>query len=517
MILKKLLPIIVILILGSFTIRPLLHPGFFAFHDDQQVARLFEMNKTLLGGIFPVRWVDDLGFGYGYPLFNFYPPLVYYLGEIFHLIGFGFIDSVKIVWAIALLGSGIAMYFLSKEFFGKAGGIISALFYIYVPYHAVDAYVRGALSELFSFVWLPLILRFSSKPIISGIFLALLMLTHNLIFLPFVGIFIVWSFLIKKSFLNLLFSLLICFGVTAFFWLPALWEKQFTLVDQFLTTNLASYKIHFVCLPQLWNSLWGYGGSVVGCVDGMSFKLGKLHILVIFLALGIAIFKKSKIIFTSLFFFIFSVFMTTEYSAFIWDKISPLWYLQFPWRFLEFAALFSSFLAGSIFVTKNKFLKIFLFIFLISLLVYGNAKLFQPREYLFVTDRELTSDKEIKWRVSQTSFEFMPKGFALNPIPSEQNFSTVGGRFQFSAYFSAESKIQFPVVNFPGWKIWVDNSLIPIDDNNDLKLITILVPEGSHQILGKFTDTPVRQIGNLVSLFAIIGVGAIYFYGRKRN
>ena len=40
--------------------------------------------------------------------------------------------------------------------------------------------------------------------------------------------------------------------------------------------------------------------------------------------------------------------MTLPYSQFIWDKISPLWYLQFPWRFLEFAALFSALLAGSL-------------------------------------------------------------------------------------------------------------------------------------------------------------------------
>ncbi|MDO8514867.1 MAG: hypothetical protein Q7S14_00030, partial [bacterium] len=343
--------LVIIIILSVFAWRPLLTPGFFSFHDEQQVARLYELAKALTAGQFPVRWVPDLGFGLGYPLFNFYPPFVYYLGEVFHLLGFGFIDSIKLVWVTALIGSAVAMYFLAKKYFGKLGGVVSALFYLYAPYHAIDAYVRGALAELFSFVWLPLILLFANKPVIAGIFLGLLMITHNLIFLPFVGFYILWSRNVK----NIFISLVVAFGLTAFFWAPALWEKQFTLVDDLLIKNLASYKIHFVCLPQLWDSLWGYGGSIAGCVDGMSFKLGKLHILTSSFAL-VLIFRHSgrvrNLLITSFLLFVLSVFMTTEYSSFIWDKIPQLWYLQFPWRFLEFAVLFSSLLAGSLVVKK---------------------------------------------------------------------------------------------------------------------------------------------------------------------
>ncbi len=76
-----------ILLLSLILCWPLLNPGLFEIHDDQQIARLYLFDKALMTGQFPVRWVDGLGFGYGYPLFVFYPPLVYAIGEVVHLIG----------------------------------------------------------------------------------------------------------------------------------------------------------------------------------------------------------------------------------------------------------------------------------------------------------------------------------------------------------------------------------------------------------------------------------------------
>lgn len=477
-------------------------------HDDQQVVRLYEMDKSLSTGQFPVRWVDGLGFGLGYPLFNFYPPLTYYLGEIFHLgLNTGFIDSIKLVWFVAFIGSGITMYFLSREFFGRSGGLVSSMFYIYAPYHAIDSYVRGAQAELFSFVWLPLILLFSYKAILensykwsiwTGVTLGLLMVTHNLIFLPFFGLFTLWfgSMILiygeKKRgiqyVLHYALQTLLAFGLTAFFWLPALAEKKFTLVDQLLIKNLASYKIHFVCPEQLWNSLWGFGGSVAGCIDGMSFKIGKLHILAALAALVIALIRRSKILVVSFILFAFSVFMTTQYSNIIWDKIPQLWYLQFPWRFLEFAALFSSLSAGAMFVVFGKdgftligyqFSRIRWIMagVLICVVIVLNAKLFQPREYLKVTDADLTSNEEIKWRVSGTSFEYLPGWVPTKINPN----GTVGINITKEQALSKESPIQN-------------------------------VRERSNMF-----NTPMQKIGNIISLASIGSLVFLGIYAGRRN
>ena len=62
--------------------------GFFKMHDFTHVARLVELDKAVKDGHFPPRLAKDLGWGYGMPLFHFYGPMPYFLGEVFHLIGF---------------------------------------------------------------------------------------------------------------------------------------------------------------------------------------------------------------------------------------------------------------------------------------------------------------------------------------------------------------------------------------------------------------------------------------------
>ncbi len=548
--LTRLLPLFLVAVLSLGTIIPLLRPGLFLMHDDQQIARLFEFHRALVAFQFPVRWVEGLGFGFGYPLFNFYPPFVYYLGEIFHLIGFSFIDSVKLVWATALLGSALSMYFLSREFFGKVPAVVAAVFYLYAPYHAVDAYVRGALAELFSFVWLPLILLFAYRAarylslknsLLTALFLSLLMLTHNLIFLPFLPFVIAWYFFFAlahnrdRFFVSVIHFLLFTaftFGLTASFVFPALLEKKFTLVDSLLIKNLASYKLHFVCPSQLWNSLWGYGGSTAGCLDGLSFKVGKLHLLISLAALILAVIFRPKRyrIFLTFLLLLFSLFMTTAFASPFWDIVQPLWYLQFPWRFLEFTTLFSSLLAAAFMGYIPKPLKYFAAASAILIVIFLNGKYFVPTAYrLDLTDDKATTWDEVAWRVSSTSFEYLPAGFATRLTPqktvgvdlektdlTQSKFHFLSGtpqvlrenfsphKFTLVTSSPTASVLRLNITHFPGWLTYLDGKLAPFSDNNPYRLLTLNIPPGTHTVEGIFTDTPVRTLSNLVSVLSFL-------------
>src|SRR6266700_6248970 len=122
---KKFIPLIILLLLSYGAIASFFHPGFFPIHDDTQVQRVFEMKKSLADGMFPVRWVADLGYGYGYPIFNFYAPFAYYVGGLINLVGFNALIATKIAMACAIVLAGISMYFFAREFWGEAGGLIS--------------------------------------------------------------------------------------------------------------------------------------------------------------------------------------------------------------------------------------------------------------------------------------------------------------------------------------------------------------------------------------------------------
>src|SRR3990170_1206496 len=114
--LKEYIFIALIFLLSYWALKSLFIPGFFPIHDDTQVSRVYEMAKALKDGMFPVRWVADLGYGYGYPIFNFYAPLAYYVGGFFTLLGFYALISTKIMMILGILLSGVFMYLLARKF-----------------------------------------------------------------------------------------------------------------------------------------------------------------------------------------------------------------------------------------------------------------------------------------------------------------------------------------------------------------------------------------------------------------
>src|SRR3990167_2564086 len=88
------LELLAVLIITIPAYISLLNPQYFSMHDDQHIARLYLLDQGISQGYLYPRWVDTLGFNFGYPLFNFYPPLVYYVGEFFHILGFSLTTSI---------------------------------------------------------------------------------------------------------------------------------------------------------------------------------------------------------------------------------------------------------------------------------------------------------------------------------------------------------------------------------------------------------------------------------------
>jgi hypothetical protein len=200
------------------------------------------------------------------------------------------------------------MYFLAKEFFGRAGGVLSAIFYIWAPYHAVEVYVRGAMNENWAMVFFPLIFLFSYKLVRADndniikwlVALSLswfgLLTSHNLmvmILAPFFGVWLILLFLLYKfkRLPYLIISGIWALGLASYFTIPALMEYELTQLKNQLV-GYYEYSAHFVTIRQLLVSrFWGYGGSYWGTEnDEMSFSIGHLHwILSVFIGVAILI------------------------------------------------------------------------------------------------------------------------------------------------------------------------------------------------------------------------------------
>lgn len=557
----------------------LLNNQYFSIHDDQHITRLYLLDQAVRQGDLYPRWVGGLGFNFGYPLFNFYPPLIYYVAELFHLIGFNLLWSLKLMIITGSILSSVGMYLLGKRFFDKKTGLLAATLFTFFFYRAITIYIRGAWAEFFAMSILPFVFlgldninrnKNFKGTLLFSISLALLILAHPLIAFPtlfFIGLFFIYYFFCSNNrwllFKNFLIGICFALSLSAFFWLPSLVEKKYTLVDTILTHELANYKIHFIYPYQFWFSPWGYGGSIAGPYDGISFQLGKVHIFLVIFSVAAFLFyffiqkkrESTKIYLFSFFLLLFSLFMSSIYSQFIWDKITYLWYLQFPWRFLTFAGIFISLIAGAGIYYLGKLINVdsgskkvlfnlgIIIIIIITIIKYTTYS--KPHNLKPYDEKKLTSFEEISWRVSKTSFEFSPSG--IKTKKTELGTTTVGLdkkdliRESFKILssdkettkvktlidkfskkeFEIESKepVEFRLntFNFLGWQAVLDGKEIKINDRNDYKLITVLVPEGNHKLSFIFKNTSVRTLGNLVSLFSLIMLLFFFLISSRKN
>ncbi|MBI2031290.1 MAG: glycosyltransferase family 39 protein [Candidatus Levybacteria bacterium] len=565
---KKIAPFLFVIILSFLTIKPLFNPGFFPIHDDTQVARVFEMKLALLDGQFPVRWVPDLGYGYGYPIFNFYAPLTYYAGSIINIFGFDALISTKIIMGLGIILSGIFMYILTSYLFGKIAGVTSALFYMYAPFHALDIYIRGDISESWAYTFIPLVFygllrsAFEKKwkyIAIGAISYAGVILSHNLtamMITPFILVFILFYFLNYyrekriNTFINPLIAIVLGLMISAFYWIPALFEMKYTNVISQIGGG-ADFRDHFVCVEQLWQSPWGFGGSAPGCIDGLSFKIGKMHLLLSllgFLSLIWLVLKtkfdndkyKNTILFT---FFstagiLLSIFLMLEISKPIWEQIPLMAFFQYPWRFLLLTSFFSAVLTGFFlwFTEKklktlktNKFIIPLVVSILLFSLIFFNAKLFNPQTTEFKTEKDYTSPSNLRWRISKISDEYMPKGFNKprnrEDIPSKIiEIKEDEGRTLFELensktlrYFfdiSKRSEIQLNIAYFPAWQFYIDGKkTTPSILENGISLI---IEPGRHELYAEFVQTSIEKFANALSLTGLfVFIIGIIFSTRK--
>lgn len=522
-------------------------PGFFPTHDYIYIARVYSMREALYDGQFPVRWVD--AFRYGDPLYNFYAPLVYYVGAALKTFLPSYLVTVKVLFGLGFILSFFSMFLFVKEILGKKAAIISSLLYLYAPYRSVDVYVRGALSESWSFIFFPLIFLFSYKiskerESINIVFLALsiagLFLTHNIMALLFTPFFVLWFIYLiyEKKNINTLFGLtlasVISFLLSSSYLLPALLEKKY-IQAQFVTGGYFDFRAHFVAIYQFFKLFWGYGASLWGVDDDMSLQLGVVHwifigfaILIIFVAKKFDVrktIKKNKLFILLMFLFLITLFMQHNRSTFLWLNLPYLSYTQFPWRFMGLSVFFASMLAG--FVAKINKISLPATFLVLILVIIAYVPFFKPESYYldsvdnhYISKEVLKKDDKVpkdylpKWveRTREYSYDFLP--YSDSTEVSVQNFHKKSNKITFRINIEKSSEIIIPLYYYPGWKVYDNKEKKEINEPRGEGLVSFDLEKGFHDIQMIFEDTPIRKISNLLS---IVGAATVILIICKKN
>jgi hypothetical protein len=293
-----------------------------------------------------------------------------------------------------------------------------------------------------------------------------------------------------------------------------------------LLEGYLNYRNHFVYPLQFIHSPWGYGLSLPGPQDGMSFGLGPVHLLLAGTAIvGIWRIRRTgergKVpIGFFLVLLLLATFLASTAAQFMWERLPLLHYLEFPWRSLSLAALSTALLCGFPFLflspDQPRLARGLMLLLIASLFLFGFPHA-QPEAQLDVNEADYGPQAIREQGLAVTTAqEYEPVWVEERPAaPATTPVTLVAGEGRLlSRWLSATdlaiqadivqaARLQVNTFYFPGWKVSVDGLDWPVVPSHPQGLIEFTLEPGTHQVQVRWTDTPLRQWSLRLSLLAL--------------
>ncbi len=526
------------------------------------LIRTYEMAQGLRAGHFPVRWMGQAAYGLGYPFFSFYGALPYYLAATLHLWGFGILWSIKLTQLIGFLAAAVGMYALARRWLpNPPAAALAATAYTFAPFHMVNAYVRwDSLSEFFAFVWYPLILlslhRLFERPSagqagILALACAALVVTHQIslmLFSPFVllyGLLIVFSRSVhrghKAKAVGLaLLALLLAMLLSAWYWLPAVGELDEVQLGETQTSGYFHYSAHLRSRDLVQPTVWfDYDPDAEPTPFAMGLAQAGLTLAGV-AALLWRWLRQRRIAapdLLALLTLVFATLMLTPLSRPLWDHLPVLQLAQFAWRFLSVQAFAGSLIVGYLAATLPR-PRLVAALTGLALVVTALAGL-RP-EPLYITDADVTPQRLALYEYFTANVgttiqaEWLPRravprpyaSEALLTVPSKPAPMLLEGALSDTTLVdqaphwerwridvtSQTARLAFHTFYFPGWQAQVDGQPADIESWPGLGYISLVLESGSHEILLRFGNSPLRrnaELTTLVGVVVLLALGAV--------
>jgi len=493
----------------------------------------------------------------GYPMFNHYAALPFYIAACFNLIGLDLLTAIKLTQTLGFVVAALAAYaWLYHLWRRRAAAWLGAVAYTVAPFHLVNVYVRGdSLSEFFAFAFYPLILWALDKVVErssfgSAVRLALayagLALTHNisaLIFSPFILLYLVLSSWRKPKVWRTLGlglgGVLLGLALSAWFWLPAILEGRYVQLET-VTLDYFNYTNHFrstdLVQPHL---LFDY--SIAPTPGGAGpFAMGSLQALVA--AVGLLILVRfaldreraaeERIPFVYLIIgLLVSTVMITPLSRPLWDHLPLLDKVQFPWRFLSVQALFAAVAAGVLTLRLKGRWAWGAGGAIAGLLVASTLLPLRP-ERLPIGPADITTIRLQEYELftgnigTTIRYEYLPRETVPRPftydavvepealprplllggtlVDVEQTQRRPVERLWRVRAGEDGATLAFPLLYWPGWRAWVDGEETRIWAVEGAGYLALDVPAGEHDVRLKLGRTSLRAGAETLSLLTLL-------------
>jgi hypothetical protein len=368
---KFLYPLLAAL-LAIFAIAPLAYPGAFQSHTgliayynlidlDQQRAQFFAWSPVIVQPFDVLRTEGALP---------------YLTAEIFHLIGFNFLDAIKIVYALAWLASAIAMYALARQFVSDAGALLASIVYVYLPFHIATVYVRGAFAEAVAWALFPLVLLalIRQQTAYCLLFTVLLFFTQPGIALLFSIAALLIALALRTNWRIGLQSIVSGLAIGVILYVPALGHYGAAISADRFTAN-------FVFPFQLFSPQFGFGLSTGNYRDQFPFQLGVVPLGLAIIAAALAWRANANNHRRTLAILLGAVIVITLLTFSI---AAPVWwvlgiFVSYPWQILAFAGLALALIAGLVIDLDTRFAAPAMLAFLVALPIVASYNYLAPR------------------------------------------------------------------------------------------------------------------------------------------
>lgn len=533
------LSVLLILIISIFFVLDLfIHQGQpVTFDGPTHISNIAQFYHGMTQGDFPVRWGD--GFArYGMPIPLIAQQTTSYLGAIINLFTQNVLLSYNVVVFIGALVSSLLFYYFLRFYTKPIYALTGTVVFHFAPYRIMNVYIRGALPEFFSSVFIILILialyKSLEKRQLSGYLLlalsvAFLLLTHPFMFVvscfltvPY-GLFLLWKKPQKLvKIIILISSIGLGFGLAAYYLVPLFLEVKYFYYG--LAKNHFAQG-HFLGAMNYLTERWFY------FYNGDIFPRGHVHqsgiIETVTLIFGILYFlvrrfqkKKTDWLLGILLLSAFVViFFTLSFSNSIYQNITILGNIQHPWRMLT-AFIFIPAIVMALLLEKinNKLLPVICIIAVIWLRIpqlYGKNYTNYPQSVYFNTEDNLHGViMNTIWTGQVREYPFQKnKAKIIEGTAKIINSDIKNSYREYKVVADSDVRLVDYTFYFPGWKVFIDGQEkeIQFQDPEYRGVITYNVPAGTHVVKLKFTDTKVRILGNIITVMAIF-FSILFFY-----
>lgn len=462
------------------------------------IIRFSAFYQELSAGQFPVRFLDRLNFGYGYPVANFLYPGFMYLAVPIKIVGLTFTDTIRVVMGLSFIFGGVFTFYWFRKIFDTESSVVGALFYTYAPYHLFDAFKRGSVGELLALSFAPFLFWQIEKRNIFWIAVAaaLLIVSHNtlaILFLAFSFLYMGLDIYVskKKKLLIKTFgaSMVLGFGLSAFFWIPAVFELSLTV---FASIHISDFTMYFA---DIW--LIGIPTLLIILSSIAAFVIGKAKV------------KSHRLTIMILGVCLISLFLSSNLSDVLW-RFFPVGFIQFPFRILSVVILCGGFLTAFVLSLFSGKIKIAVAVVCSIVIVTSAVPYFVLNvpvndDGLYATNEATTTVQDEympKWVREKPSKHFNEKVKVVKGQGKISQLNVANNQVNFNYSSASPSVVQFSIIYYPGWKAYSNNTPKAIFYDNQYGLIQLKLNSGEQKIILKFGETPLRLIADAVSIFS---------------